>query len=97
MTEAVTGTDRRGAGMSRSEEDDSDDSGVIKDVTKKRSEVNLSSVEETDNTQKQKSFSEDKSPTHSTSSDSGEIKARRYLKEIAKEIIAKSNRTLLNI
>ena len=79
MTESVMVAEKRGAGMSRSEEDDSDDSGVIKDVNKKKSEEvnmenNAEDTDETDNTLKQKSAFGDRSPTKTSRSESSDSK-----------------------
>ena len=63
MTDTATVAEKRGVGLSRSEEDDSDDSGVIKDVNKKRSEdVNTieTNAEETDINHKKKPASGDR-------------------------------------
>ena len=75
MTETVMVAEKRGAVLSRSEEDDSDDSGVIKDVNKKKpEEVNMmeTNVEDNDVSRKQKPASADRSPSKSSRPESGD-------------------------
>ena len=66
MTETVIGAEKRGAGLSKSDDDDSDDSVVMKDVKKKRSEgvyLTENNFEETASTHKHNSDYGEGSPS----------------------------------